>query len=607
MMKDLVNNEIHRLSNYLEKKQVDDGAWYFCFENGIFADAYMIILLRSLEINDESLIKMLVERIKKQQTSSGMWKNYPDQEQGDLSATVEAYYALLYSGYVSKDDSNMLAAKQFILRQGGLKNASLFTKVMLAFTGQYHWPNYLKLPIELVLLPPSIPFNIFDFVGYARVHFVPIMIGANKKFSVRTIKSPNLSDLYANPYQAEPEPRLMYSIPNKLAYNKAEEFLLARIEKDGTLYSYFSATFVMIFSLLALDYPKDSIVIQKAVNGLKSFLCKTSNYTTIQNSPSTIWDTALISHTLQEAGVSISSPIIRNANMYILAKQQTKYGDWQIHNRGVIPGGWGFSPSNTINPDVDDTTAALRALHKHAVKDPHYLYAWQKGTNWVLSMQNNDGGWPAFEKNTNRKYTTLLPIEGVESVTTDPSHADLTGRTIEFLGNYAGLNHYHPSIQKGVRWLFANQENNGSWYGRWGISYIYGTWAALTGLRAAQIPATNPRIQKSIQWLLSIQNEDGGWGESCVSDTTKQYVPLHASTPSQTAWAIDALITVYKKPTPAINRGIKRLIELGTKDDWQTTYPTGAGFPGNFYVHYHSYRYIWPLLALSHYKSKFLS
>ncbi|GBF10915.1 squalene--hopene cyclase [Tepidibacillus sp. HK-1] len=617
-----VNDEINRLIGLLEEKQASDGAWYFCFENGIIADAYLIILLRSLEMDDEALIQTLVRRIKEKQTSSGTWKIYHDQEEGDLSATVEAYYSLLYSGYVNPEEPKMIAAKQFIIEKGGLSQVSLFTKVMLAFTGQYHWPENLRLPIELILLPPPIPFNIFDFVGYARVHFVPIMIGANKKFSLKTLRSPNLSELYLTEKSNESTFKLMawqekmienalnqlsdLKNPRELAFQKAEEFLLNRIENDGTLYSYFTATFVMIFALLALGYSKDSKTITKAVNGLKSYACKTDRYTTIQNSPPTIWDTALISYALQEAGVPPSDPMIVKANQYLLAKQRTKYGDWRLHNPRAIPGGWGFSPSNTINPDIDDTTVALRAIQTNAFYDPSYLYAWQKGAIWTLSMQNQDGGWPAFEKNTNKKYTSLLPIKGVESVTIDPSHADLTGRTLEFLGNYAGLNAYHPSVQKGIRWLFFNQERNGSWYGRWGINYIYGTWAAITGLKAVGIPSNHPRIQKAIQWLLSIQKEDGGWGESCISDAKKQYVPLQASTPSQTAWAVDALIAVYNRPTPTIQRGIQCLIDLGKEKDWRTTYPTGAGFPGNFYILYHSYRYIWPLLALSHYRSKFL-
>ncbi|WP_339061747.1 squalene--hopene cyclase [Tepidibacillus marianensis] len=619
-MKGQIQQQINRLVQTLEENQGKNGSWNYCFENSTFADAYMIILLRILDIKDETLIKTLVSRLKSQQTQDGTWKLYLDEGKGNLSATTEAYYALLYSGYVNPNEPQMRMAKQFICEQRGLASASLYTKVMLALTGQYPWPENLKVPMELILLPPSIPFNIFDFVGYARVHFVPIMVCANKKFSIKTENTPDLSDLYflknANLFaEIRSElPRVTIeglkeltelANPRSLAYKRAEEFMLQRIEKDGTLYNYFSATILMIFALLALGYAKDSNVITRAVNGLKTFTCKTEQSVTIQNSPSNIWDTALISYALQESGIPATNPIIQKSTTFLLSKQQRKYRDWILHNPRVLPGGWGFSNNNSLNPDVDDTTAALRAIQPSIAYHPATLQAWQKGVRWTISMQNRDGGWPAFEKDTNKKYTQLLPIKGVDTVTTDPSSADLTGRTLEFLGNYVHLKLNHPSIQRGVRWLLNNQEKDGSWYGRWGISYIYGTWAAITGLKAVGVTSNHLSIQKTAQWLLTIQNPDGGWGESCKSDRDKHYVALHASTPSQTAWALDTLISIYDRPIPAIQKGMEALLKLVNENDWRTIYPTGAGFPGNFYIHYHSYRYIWPLLALGHYKKKY--
>ncbi|GIO01669.1 hypothetical protein J5TS2_23370 [Brevibacillus halotolerans] len=220
-------------------------------------------------------------------------------------------------------------------------------------------------------------------------------------------------------------------------------------------------------------------------------------------------------------------------------------------------------------------------------------------------MQNADGGWPAFEKNTDKRILNWLPFDAADAVSTDPSTADLTGRTLEFLGNSAGFTISHPQIQRGVEWLLSNQEANGSWYGRWGISYIYGTWAAATGLIAVGVSSEHPAIQKAVKWLLKIQNEDGGWGESCKSDIVKTYVSLGVSTPSQTAWGVDALISVFQKPIPAIKRGIQFLIDSEKNQEWTLSYPTGSGLPDGFYFHYHSYRYIWPLLALGNYKKKY--
>ncbi|GGF90186.1 squalene--hopene cyclase [Paenibacillus abyssi] len=625
--KDTVNREIHRLTEQLLNRQSKDGAWRFCFENTLSTDAYMIIILRTLQFNDEALIRQLHDRILAKQHSNGAWKLYDDDE-GNLSVTVEAYYALLFSGYSEVTESPMRKAKHFIRSKGGLQNIQgVLTKVILAATGQYRWPASLMIPLEFLLLPSSSAINFFDFSGFARVHFAPVLLLADQRFSITTDVTPDLSDLMVNRANADPDFSIrayrgfgallgeiktgiqhLVGLPrqlHELAVKKAEQYMLNRIESDGTLYSYATCTFLMIFALLALGYDKRHPIITRAVRGLSSMLCSGNGHLFLQNSPSTIWDTALLSHALQEAGVNPEYPAIQKSTAFLLANQQLKLGDWCVHNPNPVPGGWGFSQSNTMNPDVDDTTAALRAIKRRIALEPAYRNAWNRGLNWILSMQNNDGGWPAFERNTDKELLTWLPIDGAKAAATDPSTADLTGRTLEYLGNEAGLGIKHTFIRRGVDWLTRYQEEDGSWYGRWGICYIYGTWAALTGLQAVGVDGQHTAIQKGAHWLLSIQNPDGGWGESCRSDQLMRYVPLGASTPSQTAWALDALIAVHHKPTPELDKGVQRLITQLYEDDWTTIYPTGAGLPGHFYSHYHSYRYIWPLLTLSHYNKKY--
>ncbi|BAU27744.1 sporulenol synthase [Aneurinibacillus soli] len=505
-----IETEIHRIIATVKRQQAQAGSWYYCLESGPMIDAYMIILLRTLNIHDEDFIRSVTEAIIDKQEPNGAWKLFRDEEGGNLSATIEAYDALLFS-------------------------------------------------------------------GHARVHIAPILITSDRKFSLKTERTPDVSDLYMKHRAtsiniqhrsllsliASGIQQLSY-LPehiHNLATRRAEQFMLDRIEPDGTLYSYFSATFLMIFALLALGYSERHPIIVHAITGLQTLSCKANGRMHVQNSTSTVWDTALVSYALQEAGVPYSSTTIQRAGHYLLSRQQTKYGDWIVHNPNAAPGGWGFSDSNTIDLDVDDTTAALRAIHKLAKTNPIYRQAWERGVSWVLSMQNDDGGWPAFEKNTDKEILRMLPISGTESVSTDPSTADLTGRTLQFLGADVGLHVQHPNIRRGVHWILKNQQEDGSWYGR--------------------------------------------WGESCRSDVVKKYVPLGASTLSQTAWAVDALVAVSKETTPAIERGIQYLLDSGNKTDWTTAYPTGAGLPGGFYFYYHSYRYIWPLLALSHYKEKF--
>jgi sporulenol synthase len=618
---------MERIIETLKQDQSPEGPWNYPFETGISTDCYMIILLRSLEINEENLIKDLTKRILSKQEENGAWKLFYDEGNGNLTATVEAYYALLYSGYYRKYDQSLKSAKKFILENGGLENAHMFTKIMLALTGQQKWPKFFPIPVEMILLPQSFPINFYSFSEYGRTNITPIMLLADKKYCVKTLKSPDLTDLYTSRSEFFTDRELdewrslhttfknlikkLIGVPeelHRLATEQARQYMLQRIEPDGTFYGYFSSTFLMIFALMSLGYSKTDQTITNAVAGLMSMKTEIKGYPHMQYTTATVWNTSLISYALQEARVSPSDPMVRKANDYLLRRQHVRYGDWAVHNPNAFPGGWGFADQNTIHPDVDDTTASLRAISREAQSQdrPQSLQSWQRGTEWVLSMQNDDGGWPAFEKNTDSKLLKLFPIEKAEYILTDPSSADLTGRTLEYLGSMTNLKKNHPAIMAGIRWLKVNQEHNGSWFGRWGICYIYGTWATVTGLVAVGVRPTHSSITKAVNWLQTIQNSDGGWGESCKSDEKGEYVPLHASTLTHTAWAVDTLISVADKSSYSINKGIQFILNHLERDDWTTEYPKGQGMAGDFYIHYHSYRYIFPLVTLAHYRNKFV-
>ena len=413
---------ISQLVQQLKNDQTPDGSWDYPFETGISTDAYMIILLRTLEINDENLIRELTERILSKQETNGAWKLFHDEGDGNVSATVEAYYSLLYSGYVSKEDYRLLAAKKFILANGGLEKSHMLTKIMLALTGQYPWPAYFPIPVEIILLPLHFPINFYDLSVYGRANLAPIMILANKKYVKTTNRSPNLSDLSlsgaADEFFNIQDIQEFFSMIehdlksllglsqtiHSLAINRTKQYMLDHIEPDGTLYSYFSSTFLMIFALLSLGHSNSDPIILKAVKGLKAMKCTIHGHTHMQYTTATVWNTSLISYALQKAGVPSTDSVIEKANEYLLGQQQTKYGDWAIHNPGVLPGGWGFSAINTMNPDIDDTTASLRAISQLVQKDTRFHQAWDKGIRWVMSMQNRDGGWPAFEKNVDNNY-----------------------------------------------------------------------------------------------------------------------------------------------------------------------------------------------------------
>ncbi|OEH93272.1 squalene--hopene cyclase [Bacillus solimangrovi] len=628
-MKHSVQYEINRLVEKLTNEQLLDGSWNYPFETGITTDAYMIILLRTLEIDDEKLIQALVKRILSKQEENGVWKLFYDEEEGNLSETIVAYYALLYSGYLNENSMHLERPKQFILSNGGLEKGSMFLKIMLALTGQYPWPKRFPVPIETFLIPVSFPINFYDFSVYARANLTPIILLGNKKFQMKTDASPDLSNLYKQQrYEEDPIiefnrkfewqafiKQLIQGLSSivgkkdglkKKSIEHAEQYMLTHLEPDGTFYSYFSSTFFMIFALMSIGYSKTHPTILKAVEGLKSMACEVEGELHIQYTTANVWNTSLIGYAMQEAGVSDEEEVIQRANNYLLTKQHYKFGDWVINNTNILPGGWGFSNINTINPDVDDTTASLRALLPMIMKHPQYLQVWNRGLHWTLSMQNEDGGWPAFERNVDKKLIRQLPVQGKELLLLDPSTADLTGRTLEFLCGSTNLNYDHPVIKRGIKWMENDQRKDGSWYGRWGICYIYGTWSALTGLRACGVSTQSNTIKKAVHWLESIQNDDGGWGESCYSDIYKRYIPLEESTLTHTAWALDSLIAVSSKPTRVIDHGIEYLIKNGNEQSWKTAYPKGQGMGRAFYIHYHSYRYIWPLLTLGHYKKKYL-
>lgn len=628
LVKKVVEKEINRIIDILRNDQTADGSWNYPFETGMKTDAYMIILLRSLEIDDEELIQSLVNRILSMQEEDGSWKLYKDEEHGNLSATIEANYALLYSGYRTKDDPEIIAAKQQIFAMGGMEKSHLLTKVLLTLTGQYKWPAFFPVPVEIMLLPPSFPINLYHVSLYSRIHNVPLLILADKKFRLKTKQSPDLGDLFLTREDSDDDylywyrnnqwHHLLNFIQNELkkiigfpsqmhalAIKQAENYMLKRIEPDGTFYSFISSTFLMIFALLSLGYKKNDPIITNAISGLKSMATKIKGQTHMQFTTANVWNTSLISYSLQAADIPSTDPMIQKANHYLRSRQHTRNGDWSIHNPNITPGGWGFSHINTINPDVDDTTASMRAIMDMAKSDPRYRQGWDRGINWLLSMQNHDGGWAAFEKNVYHPLLKFIPIQGIEYLLADPSTADLTGRTLEFIGNYTNLYRKHPAIKNGVNWLVKHQEKNGSWFGRWGICYIYGTWAAVTGMVGTGISTNHPSIQKALKWLRGIQNPDGGWGESCNSDKNRIYTPLEKSTVTQTAWALDTLISCANEPTPEMEAGVQFLIEASNQKDWTHDYPKGQALPGAIYFHYHSYDYIFPLLALSNYRKKF--
>ncbi|HEK9102129.1 TPA: squalene--hopene cyclase [Bacillus pseudomycoides] len=616
LLHEKVREEVNRKITALRTMQHQDGTWRFCFEGSPLTDCHMIFLLKLLDQEQE--IKPFAARLASLQTNEGTWKLYEDESVGNLSATIQAYAALLVSRKYAKENINMKRAEAFIRERGGIARAHFMTKFLLALHGEYEYPSLFHFPTPILFLPEDSPLSIFELSSSARIHLIPMMICMNKRFTVSKALLPNLDYISGgSKKQWFREERsslfqtLLGDVKKFLSYplslhhkgdREAERFMIERIDTNGTLYSYASATFYMIYALLALGHSIQSPLISNAVLGLKTYIWNMNKGFHLQNSPSTVWDTALLSYSLQEAHVPHDNQMIRKATDYLLQKQHKGKKDWSVHAPSLDAGGWGFSDVNTTIPDIDDTTAVLRALARSRKGNQRIEKAWKKGIEWVKGLQNIDGGWAAFERGVTSKVLTHLPLDNSGDMITDPSTSDITGRVLEFFGTYAPNELQGDLKDRAIRWLIHTQEKNGSWHGKWGVCYIYGTWAALTGLRAVGVPSNHTALQKAATWLESIQHSDGGWGESCRSSVEKKFISLPFSTPSQTAWALDALIAFYDTETPVIRKGISYLLAHPTQNQ---DYPTGIGLPDGFYIRYHSYHHIFPLLTFAHYIKKY--
>lgn len=617
-----IQERVNQIINRLRKEQQPDGAWRYCLKGSIVTDAYLIVLLRTLHIREEKLIRDLAGHIASNQGTNGAWKHYPDEPQGNLSATIEAYYALLFSGHSKRTDPHMQKARAFILANGGLGAANLFCQALLAVTGQIPWPLSFRLPVEIALLPPSSPISLYGLAVHIRAFMVPILLMADRKFSIRTAQTPDLSELTATHREPTEPPAEIRSLHHnikqllqqlfeapqalhKKALRHLERHMLDRIESDGTLQNLGLPTVLMVFALVALGYERTHPLIHKAIQGLKGMCSSCDGHQHLQVVNATVWDTALSSSVLQASGVPPTDPVIAKASEYLLSQQHQKYGDWAINTPHVAPGGWGMSDFNSLCPDIDDTVAALNALFPAVQLDPNHRNSWQRGFHWLMSMQNDDGGWSAYEKNADPKLLQKLSMQGMSGLT-DPSTSDMTGKVLEMLGNKCGLTLQDAPVQRAVKWLLEHQERDGSWYGRWGICYLHGTSHAVRGLLAVGLSPDHPAIQKAVHWLESIQQPDGGWGESCHSDIVRKYVPLTFSTPSQTAWAVSALITASTSPSPspAILRGIQHLLKAYPPSSEASDYPNGNGYSKFIYFQYSVTSLTGPLFALKRYQKK---
>ncbi len=560
------------------------------------------------------------------QLPDGGWNTYYGGP-SEINATIKGYLALKLAG-IPVTDPRLLRAREMALRMGGVPRMNTFSKLYLALLGLFPWNYVPTIPCEVILLGKWFHVNFYEMSSWTRSMLVPLAI-INHFKPTRPLSPPvTLDELYPEGYYERdlalpPDPqgltwrnfflwldRLHKFVENyrlrpfrKWSLRKAEKWMLERLEGSDGLAAIFPAMLNSLIALKALGYPDDHPEILRAERELKRLEHETRDSVRIEPCLSPVWDTAIVLICLRESGIPEDHAALVQACEWMLAREIRFRGDWQYKNpANVEPSGWAFEFENKWNPDVDDTAMVLLALRlipttKVAERDA----ALKRGLDWMMTFQCKDGGWGAFDKDCTKNILEKVPFADHNAML-DPECADITARILELLG-YENWPLDHPQIQKAIDYLRIHQEEDGSWYGRWGVNYIYGTWQVLRGLRALRLNMTQPWLLRARDWFEGVQHPDGGWGERCNTYEDPVFKGRGPSTASQTAWAVMGLCAFDDPNRPSLKRGVEYLIRTQNADgSWTEHETTGTGFPRVFYLKYDMYRNAWPLLALATYR-----
>ncbi|HXT09948.1 MAG TPA: squalene--hopene cyclase [Candidatus Angelobacter sp.] len=570
-----------------------------------------------------------VNHIFSMQLPDGGWNIYYGGP-SEVNATIKAYLALKLAG-VPVTDPRMLRAREVALNFGGVPRLNTFSKLYLALLGLFPWEYVPTIPCEVLLIGKWFHVNFWDMSNWSRAMLVPLAI-INHYEPTRPPKSRvTLDELYPHGFHERdlalpPDPdkiswRNFFLWLDRLhkfaewfakhsihpfrqrALKKAEHWMLERFEGSDGLAAIFPAMLNALIALKALGYPDDHPQVLRAERELKKLEHETEDSVRIEPCFSPVWDSAIVAICLRESGIPAEDPRMKKCAEWLMDKEIRMRGDWHHKNPvDVEPSGWVFEYNNQWNPDVDDTAMVLLALRLIPTDNPQRRdECFKRGLNWMMSFQCKDGGWAAFDKDCTKNILEKVPFADHNAML-DPECADITARILELLG-YENWKTSHPQIADALEYIRKQQEPDGSWYGRWGVNYIYGTWQALRGLRALNIDMSQSWLLKARDWLESVQHADGGWGERCNTYDDPVFKGQGPSTASQTAWAVMGLCAFGDPDRPSLRRGIEHLIRAQNADgSWTELETTGTGFPKVFYLKYDMYRNAWPLLAFATYK-----
>ena len=608
----------------LVARQSTQGYWLFELEADCTIPAEYIMMMHYLDEIDTGLEKKLSVYLRSHQAEHGGWPLYHG---GDLnlSCTIKSYYALKLAG----DDPtapHMMRARAAILERGGAARANVFTRIALALFGQLPWRGVPYIPVEIMLLPKWFPFHLDKVAYWSRTVMVPLIVLCTFKPVAKNPRGVDIRELFTTPPDEERDyfrdavkqggilarvflavdrlARLLDPfIPRRTrerATKRAEEWILERLNGEDGLGAIFPAMVNALEVMTLRGYPNDDPRRATAKRALEKLLVINPTSAYCQPCVSPVWDTGLAALAMQEAGDSVALGAATRALDWLQTEQVLdEPGDWRVNRAAVAGGGWAFQFSNPHYPDLDDTAVVVWAMHQARNSDD-YTESIRRALDWLVGMQSSNGGFAAFD--ADNMYYSLNKIPFADhGALLDPPTSDVTGRVVTVLAR-VGRPQDRPALERAIAYLRAEQEEDGSWFGRWGTNYIYGTWSAMMALAQAGIGAQDPAVRNAVSWLNAAQNADGGWGESNDS-YARRHTPLN-STPYQTAWAVLALLSAGEVASDAVRRGVDLMMRTQQDDGlWSDASFTAPGFPRVFYLKYHGYSGYFPLWALAAYRT----
>ena len=572
---------IEAATQRLLELQHPDGYWVGELESNATMIAQHLFWHHVLGLRTPELDRKIANELLARQREDGTWSIWFEGPP-DLSTSIEAYAALKLAGV---DPGHQ--AREFIRSRGGIPRSRIFTKCFLALLGQWPWQRITPIPVELVLLPPSGPVSIYDFSCWARGTFVPLAACR----ALRPVRPApiELREIGARPGKSKPPARP--SSLRRAALREAERWVRAHQEADGSWGGIQPPWVWSILMLVALGHGFEDETLRRAVEGWEGFTIDEGDRLRPEACQSPVWDTGLAVLALRDSGLGPEHPALVRAAEWLENEEVTIEGDWAVRRPELAPGGWAFEFENDLYPDVDDSAVVALALRRcHRARE-----AVDRGLAWTAGMQSRSGGWGAFDVDNEAFWLYKLPFCDFGKVTDEPT-ADVTAHALEALAQEHG---YEDEVRRGLAWLLAEQETDGSWFGRWGVNHIYGTAAVLPALEACGVEPEHPTVRRAVAWLDSVQNEDGGFGEDVRSYADPAWRGRGPSSPSQTAWALLAYVAANEAQGRPARRAAEWLCNAQQGNgDWEEQQFTGTGFPLDFMIRYHLYRLHFPLLAL---------